>query len=341
MIYLVPIEPLEERYSADWYRWFPERLQILGKHVKVIDGVQKSTVIRQGAFLDVIDTNRYKASQIMQIMDLIDEGVVTAKDTFFFLDGWFPGVESLAYVRDALKLKFKMVACFHAGSYDRADRLYQWGTDIWAHPLEQSWFTIYDMIFVATHFHRNLIMATTPAKVSDKIHVTGFPFYRSWKVENKNTSDLVVFPHRLDPEKDPDKFDALYSSMEDVEDTGIAFWKTKKMCKSKEAYYKMLSDAKVAISFAKQETWGIAMQEATALGCLPIVPNRLSYPEIFLREFIYINESEIPNMIINFIYNYNGYLPLLSAQQNIIFWRGASAIKNMVHLINVLEERNG
>jgi hypothetical protein len=330
MLYLVPIEPLEERYSKDWLDWFPKELQKIckGKSVSVIHGKQLSPTIRQGAFLDVIDTNRYKATQLQAIMDLFDAGKVKNNDIFLFLDGWFPGVESLAYVRDALKIEFKIAACFHAGSYDEYDRVYQWGMRPWAKYLEEAWFTIYDLIFVATHFHKDLI--TNPFTKNDKdyIKVTGFPLYVNWTIDPYIIKcNTVIFPHRLDPEKNPGAFDDLKKSMED---RPYYLLRTKDVAYTKESYYRALQEGKVAISFSDQETWGIAMQEAVLCGCLPLVPDRLSYPELYLPEFIYTDEDQLPAIIDDFILNYKEYCMLLKAQQEMILFRGMRAIPNMV-----------
>ena len=101
--------------------------------------------------------------------------------------------------------------------------------------------------------------------------------------------DIVVFPHRLDPEKNPMLFDELASKFVR---TNWRFIKTKERYESKVKYYEQLSRAKVAVSFADQETWGIAMQEALFCGCIPIVPSRLSYVEMYEEPLRYINFEE-------------------------------------------------
>lgn len=50
------------------------------------------------------------------------------------------------------------------------------------------------------------------------------------------------------------------------------------------AYHAMLARGAVVVSTAIQENFGISLVEATRMGCLPLAPNRLSYPEILPPE---------------------------------------------------------
>jgi hypothetical protein len=47
-----------------------------------------------------------------------------------------------------------------------------------------------------------------------------------------------------------------------------------------EEYRRHLLDADVVVSTALQEFFGIAVVEAVAAGCFPVVPDRLSYPSL-------------------------------------------------------------
>lgn len=55
--------------------------------------------------------------------------------------------------------------------------------------------------------------------------------------------------------------------------------------KSKTAYRRWLKAGAVVISTADQENFGIAIVEAIRHGCLPLLPNRLAYPEIIPDKF--------------------------------------------------------
>lgn len=54
---------------------------------------------------------------------------------------------------------------------------------------------------------------------------------------------------------------------------------------SREEYEKWLKRGAIVISTAMQENFGMSVIEAMIMGCIPLLPNRLSYPEILPEEF--------------------------------------------------------
>lgn len=56
---------------------------------------------------------------------------------------------------------------------------------------------------------------------------------------------------------------------------------------SRDEYIRQLCQSDIAISTATHEFYGISVLEAVRAGCIPVLPNRLSYPELFPSEYLY------------------------------------------------------
>lgn len=278
-VWSVPIEPVPQRYSSDWRRWFREEWP----DSKWIDGEALTDKIESGSFLDVVGTNFYKASQVQKIARLIREKQIRDGDVLFFHDLWFP-LEQVFYMLDGLRLDVKVVGYLHAGSYDVNDFLHHQGMDVWASEVEAGWFKRVDKILVMSDYHRQVLVQRRAVDVS-KVFLVDFPY--RWgeldKYRTRNWEDRmwdVVFPHNpARKEKSPELLEAML-------DAGLSVAVPHRMCRTKEEYFKMVADARYAVSWNWQETYGIAMAEANRLGCIPLVPNRLCYPELYVPSVV-------------------------------------------------------
>ncbi|MEH6634506.1 MAG: DUF3524 domain-containing protein [Halioglobus sp.] len=61
------------------------------------------------------------------------------------------------------------------------------------------------------------------------------------------------------------------------------------------AYHALLSAADMVVSTALHEFQGLAVLEAVASHCLPVVPNRLAYPEIYPAHYCYPSNPDEPD----------------------------------------------
>ena len=81
-IYIVDLEPVETRYTAQWKKFLPEQLTMfLGEedyNVQVISGGEVPQTTTPGAFLNFAGTNSYKSQQMLEIASLVASGTVTA-----------------------------------------------------------------------------------------------------------------------------------------------------------------------------------------------------------------------------------------------------------------------
>lgn len=281
MIYIIDLESIPTRYTSEW-KWFvPQWLQENGLDVTVIEGDQEiPEMTTPGAFLNFGGTNMYKATQVHQISRLFVEDKIQDGDQFIFTDAWHPGVINLKYMSELLGKKITIHSLWHAGSYDPNDFLGRLiGDAEWIRYAEASFFESYDYNWVATDSHEKQIHQVFP---DVKLYHTGWPMSYTKelleRVKQSQRKNIIVFPHRIAPEKRLDLFDELSKR---PELSHYEFRVPMQENLTKEQYHKLLGTARFAISFAEQETLGISMYEAACAGAIPIVPNRLSYVEMY------------------------------------------------------------
>jgi len=80
---------------------------------------------------------------------------------------------------------------------------------------------------------------------------------------------------------------------------------------SREQYCQWLARGSIVISTAQQENFGISVVEAIRHGCIPLLPDRLSYPEILPRkfhsDFLYQNQTDLIDKLAFVISNYSRF----------------------------------
>jgi glycosyltransferase involved in cell wall biosynthesis len=282
MLYYLPLEPLENRYTIDWWWQFDK---IFKKHrVKYvkIDGDVKTESTDGVNFLDWNTTFQYKFNQLSKLFsyDLKDD------DWIFVADGEFPGLEALEYYRKMTKKKFKIASIWHAGTYDINDMTFKNGLEKIGKPMEEVLFDICDKIFVATNYHKKLISDNRMVD-KDKIIVTGLPidYYGLRKYKN-DLKHGIIFTGRLAPEKGLDIINEL-------ENKALHIHKAIQFNYNKKTYLNRLGMSKIVIAPSKQETFGYGVVEGMAMDCYPIVPNGLSFIDYVPREYRY---DDKPNL---------------------------------------------
>lgn len=321
----VPIESYPQRYTADWTKQFEEAFCELGVESITVPGDRLTEQIVEGSVLDACGTNYYKFAQLKRLIQMISNGAITSDDVILFADAWFPGLESLFYIRNITKVNFKIAGILHAGTWDPHDFTARTGMRAWGQYSELGWLYGMDIIFVATQWHKDLIVMNSGYFDRNKICVTGLPFYSeklTTKYPIRPKEDIVVFPHRPDIEKHPEKFDRLSKKYPQWR-----FIKTMEVTRSREEYFNLLARSRVMVSFAEQETFGYATLESMALGNHVIVPDALSYRETVPKENRYSNEKEIPDMLEEFMKKDLPSYPELDS------W--ATAIKSMMYFLEV------
>ena len=330
-VFLVDLEAVETRYTGQWKTHVPSLLEEAGHAVTVIQGpTDIPNATTPGAFLNFGGTNIYKARQVEEIARLFTGGTVVDGDHFLFTDAWHPGIINLKYMAELLNVKIKIHALWHAGSYDPQDFLGRLiGDAPWVRHSEKAFFHAIDYNYFATDFHIDMfcnnLFKCPRWMFKDKIVRTGWPMEYMPKVlepyKNLPKRDLILFPHRLAPEKQVEIFRDLAVSMPEYE------WIVcQDQTLTKDEYHTLLGQAKIVFSANLQETLGISMYEGAIVNCVPLVPDRLSYTEMYSSIFKYpsayteswdsyqAHKSELMDVIHYHIENYPSTLRILRAQ---------------------------
>ena len=155
------------------------------------------------------------------------------------------------------------------------------------------------------------------------------PMGRGWPGEVlANPVVHIAWPHRWEHDKDPEAFcqvmmqlhenglDFKVSMLGEVYDKVPEIITTMKetlgdkiavfgFVPSKQEYYNLLSSADVVVSTAKHEFYGVSMLEAAWLGCYPLAPNNLVYPELYPQECLYNTINQLYKKLAKFCLNPN------------------------------------
>ena len=306
-VFLIDLEAVETRYTGEWKRHVPALLRKAGHNVQIISGPEDiPTATTPGAFLNFGGTNIYKSSQVEQMGRLFCSGSVHPGDHFVFTDAWHPGIINLKYMSELLGIPVVTHGLWHAGSYDPQDFLGRLvGNKHWVRHAEKSFFHAFDYNYFATQFHIELIFTNLlndyptenpwleedlaelrAGTFSDKFVRTGWPMEYMEEVlllyKGMTKRDLILFPHRIAPEKQVEIFRDLKEHLPQYE-----FVVCQDQQLTKNEYHNLLGEAKMVFSANLQETLGISCYEGAVVDAIPMVPDRLSYTEMYYDTFKY------------------------------------------------------
>ena len=330
-IHIVDIEAVDTRYTKQWKEYLPRQLQrATNENVKVISGGEVPQATTPGAFLNFAGTNNYKSQQMLEISRLFANGEVKDNDYFLYTDAWNPTVIQLRYMAELLGIDINIGGLWHAGSYDPQDFLGRLiGDKPWVRHAEMSMYECYDDNFFASDFHIDMFTEVFDEDYAvdwDRVHRVGWPMeylkdsLTSYKGMEKR--DLILFPHRVAPEKQVEIFRDLAMRLPQYE-----FVVCQEQQLSKNEYHNLLGEAKLVFSANLQETLGISWYEGALVDAIPMVPDRLSYSEMALPEFKYPsawtedydaylhNKDKLVAQIINYMENFDDLQVSLEKQR--------------------------
>ena len=338
-VFLVDLESVETRYTGQWKAHVPSLLRKAGHNVQVISGPEDiPSATTPGAFLNFGGTNIYKSAQVEQMGRLFTSGSVKPGDHFLFTDAWHPGIINLKYMSELLNIPVQTHGLWHAGSYDPQDFLGRLiGDTPWVRYAEKSFYSAFDYNWFATDFHinmfgKNLLGWKNDMGGMNTRQLNDHGIYRTgWPMEYMDTTlnpykgmpkrDLILFPHRIAPEKQVEIFRDLKEQLPQYE-----FIVCQDQQLTKNEYHNLLGESKLVFSANLQETLGISWYEGAIVDAIPMVPDRLSYSEMAHEPFKYPSKwtesfdaylehrQEICHKIIQYMENYDKFLPQLKKQ---------------------------
>lgn len=300
MIHYFPLEHVDARYTSHLDAAIRHHLSVSRSprqiyYPEMADREQAPPP--KGCFLNAPITCEFKARQLAMLSKSWGEGEVSSGDVLFFSDLWFPGLEMVRYLEHFTGIKVEVRGLLHAGSFTDTDSVRN--LERWASLLENSWFDQIDKIFVGSEFMKeDLLRKRIVSK--DRVFATGFPLDPALSQYEKTGTRKarVIFNGRDHPEKQPELWKKLEKILfeHDIETA----W-TQKLSLKKDDYYQLLSESSCVVSFALQENFGFGILEAVTLGCVPVVPNRLVYPEFFSKDYLYDTFDECVDKVLKAI----------------------------------------
>ena len=326
-IHIVDIEAVDTRYTKQWKEYLPNQMRrSTNEDVIVISGGEVPQATTPGAFLNFAGTNNYKSQQMLEISRIFANGEVKNGDYFLYTDAWNPTVIQLKYMASLLNIEIIIGGMWHAGSYDPQDFLGRLiGDADWVRNAEQSMYDCYDDNFFASQFHIDLFEKSLDID-DNKTHRVGWPMeylassLDSYKGMEKR--DLILFPHRVAPEKQIEIFRDLKAQLPQYD-----FVVCQEQELTKNEYHNLLGESKLVFSANLQETLGISWYEGALVDSIPMVPDRLSYSEMALPEFKYPSEwtenfdaylhnrDKVVAQIVNYMENHEDLLVSLEKQR--------------------------
>jgi hypothetical protein len=354
-VFIVDLEAVDTRYTGEWKTHVPKLLQKAGHNVQIISGPEDiPTATTPGAFLNFGGTNIYKARQVEQMGRLFCNGAVHPGDHFIFTDAWHPGIINLKYMSELLGIPVVTHGLWHAGSYDPQDFLGRLvGDKPWVRHAEKSFYHAFDHNYFATDFHIEMFCLNLLGVDTETAHLryikegkivrTGWPMEYMGdtllQYQGMSKRDLILFPHRIAPEKQVEIFRDLKHHLPQYE-----FVVCQDQYLTKNEYHNLLGEAKLVFSANLQETLGISCYEGAVVDAIPMVPDRLSYTEMYSDTFKYpskwtesyesyeVYRPDLCGKIIQYMTNYKSMVPKIRKQKDALheqFFSATNLLNNI------------
>jgi len=321
-LYYMGLESYEARYTLQLTEWNRRVFERRGLDVVYVPGttIDNTQSISVGQVLDAHGRSYFAMSQMMNLVQLMKNGEVTAEDVIYFEDMFQPGIESLPYIMDQIPAEQRpriYVRCL-AQAIDPDDFVHVWGMAGWMSTYER----------MVNHFVTG-VLATNEEMVAHMriagwtapiYNISGLAFGKAEVLERIGGADnirpfedrprRVGFAARWDQEKQPGFFMDLVEMYGELTTEPCEFViysggplrsNNRKFVDraddlaqqgklkiydnlSKNDYYALLNDTRVLFNCALQDWVSNTVSEADTLGCNVLYPAYRSFPETFSND---------------------------------------------------------
>ena len=321
-LYYMGLESYEARYTLQLTEWNRRVFERRGLDVVYVPGttIDNTQSISVGQVLDAHGRSYFSMSQMMNLVQLMKNGEVTAEDVIYFEDMFQPGIESLPYIMDQIPTEQRpriYVRCL-AQAIDPDDFVHVWGMAGWMSTYER----------MVNHFVTG-VLATNEEMVAHMriagwtapiYNISGLAFGKEEVLERiggsanirpfEDRPSRVGFAARFDQEKQPGFFMDLIDMFYDQYPVVVEFCiysggelrsnnpeyvtRAREMEAagklkiydniSKNEYYAHLNNTRVLFNCALQDWVSNTVSEADTLGCNVLYPAYRSFPETFAND---------------------------------------------------------
>ena len=324
-LFYMGLESYEARYTLQLTEWNKRVFDARDLDVVYVPGttIDNTQAISVGQVLDAHGRSYFSMSQMMNLVQMMKNGEVTAADVIYFEDMFQPGFESLGYIMNQIPLgecPQIFVRCL-AQAIDPDDFVHVWGLQKWMGLYEQ-------MVNEMVAFSGGAVLATNEEMVAHMriagwtapiYNISGLAFGKSEVLEriggkqnirpfNQRTR-RVGFAARFDQEKQPGFFmDLAEEYQKRHPGTEFAIFQGGPLRSNNQAYvdrarnlaasgkikiyenlskndyYDLLNDTCVLFNCALQDWVSNTVSEADTLGSNVLYPAYRSFPETFAND---------------------------------------------------------
>jgi hypothetical protein len=323
-LFYMGLESYESRYTLQLTEWNRRVFDRRGLDVVYVPGstIDDTKSISVGQVLDAHGRSYFAMSQMMNLVQMMRDGEVTAEDVIYFEDMFQPGIESLPYIINQVPGDLRpriFVRCL-AQAIDPDDFVHVWNMAGWMSTYEKMVNQIPGVTVLATNEEMVAHMRIA-GWIAPIYNISGLAFGKAEVLERiggahyikpfANRTMRVAFAARFDQEKQPDFYmDLIEMYLAQGRRKPIEFavfsggplrsnnpryleraqdMQAQGKLKiydglKKNDYYYLLNDTRVLFNCALQDWVSNTVSEADTLGCNVLYPAYRSFPETFAND---------------------------------------------------------